>query len=63
MGCLIALTCEEQRQQQKQCVSTQTSRATDPDACLSRKNPFDTIPPDRWEEKSTAVGNDKALQS
>ena len=48
MGCLIALTCEEQHQQQKQCVSTQTSRATDPDACLSR-NPFETVPPDGWK--------------
>ena len=53
-GCLIALTCQEstQQQQQRSSVATQTSRVTDPDACLSRKNPFDTIPPDRWEENS-----------
>ena len=49
MGCLIILTCQEGtlEQQQRSSAATQTSRDTDPGACLSR--PFETHPPHEWK--------------
>ena len=47
MGCLIALTCSA-RETAVVSAHTQTSRHTDPDACVSRD--FEASPPQEWRK-------------